>query len=226
MKRRFLLLIVAALFVPASALAHVEVESGGDGLIVVSVPNESQTADTVEVSIQLPDNVLQAEFPKVAGWNSTGTTEPLSPPLVIDGATVAERVASVKWTGGTIPPEGRAEFRLRVRVRTGTTRAGLAFPAVQRYSDGTVTRWIGPAESDEPAGVLADALPTVEATPVAAQPTTPTNPQATPSPTATATGDDEGGGFSALPVLIIVGVAIAAGAAFGVIRQRRRREDE
>ena len=139
--------LALALSVPA--LAHVEVKAASNaqaaklGEVVITVPNESAGADTTSVVVRLPDNVLQAEFPKVAGWRSTGERVPLTPPVQIGDQTIVTRISTVTWTGGRIHPGRSAQFRLRVRVREGSKLRGLAFPAVQRYSDGTVVRWIG-----------------------------------------------------------------------------------
>jgi periplasmic copper chaperone A len=183
------LVLTLALAVSAPAVAHVQVELAGDpaaakvGEVVIGVESEEPAAHTVSVQVKLPDNVIQAEFPQVDGWRSSGATEPLSPPLEVDGTVRSTRISTVTWTGDLAPGK-RAELRLRVRVRQGTPLTGLAFPAVQRYSDGTVVRWIGPPGSDTPAGVLAGAVPVAVVTPASEPPSQPeVNPGTTPAAT-------------------------------------------
>ena len=165
--------IALAISVPAKA--HVQVAMAADpaaakaGEVVISVESEEPNARTVSVEVKLPDNVIQAEFPKVDGWRSSGATAPLSPPLDVDGTVTATRITSVTWAGDLAPGKS-AQLRLRVRVRQGTPVTGLVFPAVQRYSDGTVVRWIGPPDSDTPAGVLVGAVPTAVVTAASASP--------------------------------------------------------
>lgn len=227
MTRRALVVAVAAasLAFPTAVFAHVDVEAGGTPAeVIVTVPNESSTADTVSVSVRLPDNVVIATFPTVAGWRATGTAVPLSPPVQVGAESVTQRVSSVTWTGGTIPPGARASFPLRLRVAPGTSRAGLPFPAVQRYSDGTVVRWIGPPGSEFPAGVLSTPLP-VAAAP-AAPDTSTTSTATTDTATTTSTGAEAAdGGDDGPPVGLIVGIAVAAlvVAGIGFVLAKRRK---
>ena len=227
--RTMAMAIVLVVGVSATAVAHVEVEgaptsqAAARGEVVITVPNESADADTTSVAVKLPDNVLQAEFPDVAGWRATGQTAPLGSPLQIGGQVVTTRVATVTWTGGRIRPGRSAQFRLRVRVREGSTRRGLAFPTVQRYSDGTVVRWIGAPDSENPAGVLRSAVPVVSAS-AAPTPSTPTGATTSGSTTsATVTAAAPGGGTSGLAIgLIIAAVVVALGSGAYVATKRRK----
>lgn len=221
--------LVLAMSVPA--LAHVEVEAAPNaqaaklGEVVITVPNESAGADTTSVIVRLPDNVLQAEFPKVAGWRSTAGTVPLTPPVQIGDRTIATRVSTVTWTGGRIRPGRSAQFRLRLRVREGSKLRGLAFPAVQRYSDGTVVRWIGATGSEHPAGVLLTALPVVRvtspattSTPVPGRTvTSPSQPTSTP-----ASPHDDGTSGLAIGLIVAGCVVVLGGGAFALSRRRKK----
>lgn len=230
--RSFRLVAIAAMLVllaiAGTASAHVEVTAGATaGEIVVSVPNESSSADTVSVAVQIPDNVVRTQVPDVTGWTHTETTVPLDPPLMVDGTEVSSRVSTVTWSGGKLPPGQDAEFRLRLAVANGTTREGLAFPAVQRYSDGDVVRWIGPPGSDLPAGVLATALPAVAVATVTTTPATTTSTPATTSTATTSTGATDTGGSDNPAGLIfaLVGIAIAIVGVVAIIRWRRTRPE-
>jgi uncharacterized protein YcnI len=139
--RAALVALGVAAFAAAPASAHVVVQPSegrpADPQIYrVIVPTESDSP-TVDVRLRMPPGIDFAlvESPP-AGW--TGK-------LVHNG----DRIAEIRWTGGKIPPDGFAEFRFLARnpVQTGD----IAWPVVQRYANGEVQRWIGPAGSDSPA---------------------------------------------------------------------------
>ena len=147
----------------------------------------------------------------------------LASPVQVGDRVVTTRVATVTWTGGRIRPGQRAEFRLRVRVRKGSKRSGLTFAAVQRYSDGTVVRWIGPPGSDKPAGVLQAPLPVVAVTPPPPPESVTTPPTA--SATTTEPASDENGGNRGLTIGLIAAAAVALGGGAIALGRRRRNED-
>jgi uncharacterized protein YcnI len=216
----------ALLGVAATASAHVEVSAGAaPGEIFLSVPNESASADTVSVAVQLPDNVVRTRVPDIAGWTHTETTVPLDPPLQVDGVEATTRVTTVTWSGGRLAPGREVEFRLRLAVAEGTKRTGLAFPAVQRYADGDVVRWIGPSGSDFPAGVLETSLPAVPAVAVTTSPATTTSTQTATAPTtSTAATQPDGGGDNPVGLIFaFVGAVIAIVGVVAIIRWRRTR---
>lgn len=207
------------------AAAHVTVRAGdAPDEVVLSVPNESQTAATTRLAVRLPQNVLVVRQVPLPGWSVSVETEPLAEPLVIGGETVTERPSVVTWSGGSIPVGARADFPLGVRVRAGTPRRDLAFPAVQTYADGEVVRWIGPAGSDKPAGVLAG--PAAQVGVRIGTGSTTSGTTSTPTATTTATaaasdGDDDDYPLGlAIAGAVVVGIAIVIG--IGVAARRRR----
>ena len=206
----------------ATATAHVEVvpaPGGATGEIILSVPNESSRADTVSVAVQLPDNVVRVSVPEIGGWTHVEQTVPRDPPIRIGGVDLATRVSTVTWTGGRIHGDKETGFRLGLAVADGTARTGLAFPAVQRYSDGKVVRWIGGPASDTPAGVLEAALPAVATAAVTT--TTSTAPATTPATTTAAATPSKDSGNPVGVIFALVGAAIAIGGVVAVIRARR-----
>ncbi len=224
--------VVAAftlLAVAGTATAHVEVTAGAAaGEIVLSVPNESASADTVSVAVQLPDNVVRTGVPDIAGWTHTETTVQLDPPLRVNGVEVTSRVTTVTWAGRRLAPGREAAFRLRLTVAEGTKRTGLAFPAVQRYSDGDVVRWIGGPGSQFPAGVLETSLPAVPAVPVTTSSATTASTQtaAVATSTATTTAADSGSSNPVGLIFAVIGAAIATGGVIAIIKWRRARAEE
>jgi uncharacterized protein YcnI len=158
----------AVLAMAGIATAHVSVSSpdasaGGYGKVTFRVPNESDTASTVKIRIQLPTDspLASVATQPVPGWTATTTKAPLNPPLKDDdGNTVSEAVSVVEFDadpGGGIGPGQFQEFSLSGGPLPKA--ASLTFPVVQSYSDGSESAWIEPTvdgqpEPEHPAPVL------------------------------------------------------------------------
>lgn len=143
------------------AAAHVSVTpseaTAGDEVIKLTfrVPNESETAGTVTVTVG-----LSAEYPfadvsvkAVPGWTVTPTKTTLPAPVTEGAITIKEAVTSVTWTadaGTQIGPGEFAEFDISAGPVPEV--ASLEFPVTQTYSDGTVVEWneSTPASGEEP----------------------------------------------------------------------------
>ena len=163
-----------------SASAHVGVSStdaapGGEGKVTFRVPDESDTASTVKLRIQLPTKTPLASVSvlPVPGWTFTATKEQLAKPVVTDdGDTLTDRVSVVEFDavrGGGIAPGEFQEFSLSVGPIPKVD--SLTFSVVQSYSDGKQVAWIEPTiagapEPEHPAPVLT--LTGAAATPPAA----------------------------------------------------------
>ena len=150
-----------------AASAHVtvdpaEAEPGGYTLLTFRVPNESDTASTTRLEVDLPTDTpfAHVSVEPVPGWTATVTTTELDEAVSVHGAEISEAVDSVTWTAddadAAIAP---GEFR-RFTVSAGPVPdAGrIALPAHQTYSDGEVVSWEevaeGDAEPERPAPVL------------------------------------------------------------------------
>ncbi len=136
------------------ALAHVTVQpteapAGSFFRFVVRVPNERDKAATTKVEVKFPDALTFVSFQDKEGWKRDVKIKELDEPTEVLGEQITEVVDSVTWSGGRIEPGEFEEFGFSARVpeREGT----LVFPALQTYSSGEVVRWIGPADSEEPA---------------------------------------------------------------------------
>jgi uncharacterized protein YcnI len=84
--------LAASVVVAGSASAHVSVSSqdaapGGYGKITFRVPNESDTASTVGLRIQVPQEAAMTTYrtQPVPGWTVTLTTSDLDEPLQFRG---------------------------------------------------------------------------------------------------------------------------------------------
>ena len=155
MRKTVTLLALTALAVAPSAAAHVtlnpnEVPADSFSRFAIRVPTERPDAATTKVELRLPEGLFFVSFQPKPGWKRTVTMEKLDPPVEVFGEKQTERIATVRWEGGTIAPGEFDEFGLSAKVPDAPGRA-LVFPAVQTYSSGEVVRWIGAADADTPA---------------------------------------------------------------------------
>nr|WP_275889523.1 YcnI family protein [Nakamurella flavida] len=138
------------------AAAHVSVaasstEAGSYSLLTFRVPNESATAGTVAVKVEIPADhpLASVSYEAVPGWTTTVQKDTLPSPVVQGDLTLTEAVSSVTWTadaGTSIEPGQFARFALSVGPLPDID--ALTFPADQTYSDGSVVRWADPENAD------------------------------------------------------------------------------
>jgi uncharacterized protein YcnI len=153
--------------VSGTASAHVSVSSqdagpGGYGKITFRVPNESDTASTVALRIQVPREAAMTSLSTqtLPGWTVTRTRVDLEEPLEFQGEEITSYVSVLEYradAGIGIAPGEFQEFALSGGPFPEVDQ--LTFPAVQVYSDGSETAWIEPtvdgqAEPEHPAPVL------------------------------------------------------------------------
>ncbi len=147
------------------ASAHVTVASadaapGGYGKLVFRVPNESDTAGTVGLRIQVPAEAALASLrvQPAPGWTATVTNSELAEPLEVHGQEITSYVSVVEFraTGAGIAPGEFQEFALSGGPFPEVDK--LTYPVVQSYSDGTEAAWIEPSvggeEPERPAPTL------------------------------------------------------------------------
>ncbi|THJ64984.1 DUF1775 domain-containing protein [Arthrobacter echini] len=149
-----------------AANAHVTVApnsttESGYAQLTFSVPNESETASTSSLEVQLPTEqpFTSVRVKPMEGWDAEVVTGELPEPITTpDGVTLTEAPLSVRWTaeeGSEIAPEQYQTFSISVGQLpdAGTT---VMLPATQSYTDGEVVAWDqesveGEAEPDTPA---------------------------------------------------------------------------
>jgi uncharacterized protein YcnI len=108
--------------VAASASAHVSVSSqdagpGGYGKITFRVPNESDTASTVVLRIQVPREAAMTSLrtQTLPGWTVTRTRVDLEEPLAFQGEEITSYVSVLEYradAGTGIAPGEFQEFAL------------------------------------------------------------------------------------------------------------------
>ncbi|GAA4544724.1 YcnI family protein [Pseudonocardia xishanensis] len=145
----------------APAFAHVTAqpgtaEQGGYTVVNFRVPNESATAGTVKLQVNLPVDhpITSARTTPQPGWTAEVVKGTLPAPVEVNGAQVTEAVTAVTWTaqpGTRIGPGQFIDFPLSVGpLPTDTDQ--LVLPTVQTYDDGRVVAWDQPtvAGAEEP----------------------------------------------------------------------------
>jgi len=230
-----------------TAAAHVAVDpssaSAGDESVTLTfrVPNESDTAGTVSVTVTLPADhpFAYASAAQVPGWTVTPTKQTLPAPVTEGDLTIKEAVTSVTWTaqaGNKIGPGEFAEFKIAAGPVPDV--AALEFPTTQTYDDGTVVEWNEPtpasgAEPEHP-------VPTLTVTP--ADPASADGAAAAPShsdvgagtaeastatvsaaSTESSTAQASGSTDSTAEILAVIGIVVAAAALLVAAVALRRR---
>jgi uncharacterized protein YcnI len=158
--------IVLAVAGPASA--HVTVNpstatQGGYTKVTFRVPDESDTASTTKLEVNLPTAtpIASVSLKPLAGWTATTEKTKLATPIVDDdGGQITEAISKITWTAdaaSAIKPGYFQEFDVSLGPLPKTDK--VIFKALQTYSDGTVVRWIDEpstdgSEPEHPAPVL------------------------------------------------------------------------
>jgi uncharacterized protein YcnI len=158
--------IVLAVAGPASA--HVTVNpntatQGGYTKVTFRVPDESDTASTTKLEVNLPTDtpIASVSLKLLAGWTATTEKTKLATPITDDdGGQITEAISKITWTadaGSAIKPGYFQEFDVSLGPLPKTDK--VIFKALQTYSDGTIVRWIDEpttdgSEPEHPAPVL------------------------------------------------------------------------
>jgi periplasmic copper chaperone A len=154
-----LIAVLAAAALPAAAGAHVslhpnEVPTGAFATLDLRVPNESESANTVKIAVQVPPGFTDVSPEYLPGWTPRIRTVKLAKPVQSDDGPITEGVREIVWEGkgadGRIPPGQFLNFPISTEIpgKAGTT---ITFKVLQYYDDGEIARWIGPPSSEEPA---------------------------------------------------------------------------
>src|ERR1700754_2391152 len=167
LKRSALVAVAVAgltLAIAAPASAHVTVNPGtatpgGFTKATFRVPNESDTASTTKLEVNLPP-IASVSIKPVAGWTAAPVTTKLDKPLDAHGTQISEAITKITWTaqaGSEIKPGTFQEFDVSLGPLPESGQ--LVFKTLQTYSDGTIVRWIEEpttdgTEPERPAPVL------------------------------------------------------------------------
>ncbi|WP_026549991.1 YcnI family protein [Arthrobacter sp. Br18] len=138
-----------------AASAHVSVAPAsttedGYSQLTFSVPNESETAGTNKLEVQLPTAApfTSVRVKPIEGWTAEVVSGELPEPITTaDGATVTTAPLSVVWTadaGAEISQQEYQTFAISVG-RLPEAGTIVTLPAVQSYTDGSVRAWDEPS---------------------------------------------------------------------------------
>jgi uncharacterized protein YcnI len=215
----------------APAGAHVtvdpsEAEQGGRATLTFRVPNESDTASTISLEVNVPEDVVipSLRVKPVPGWTAEVEYRTLAAPIPDEDGDISESVSKVTWTGGAIGPGEYEEFDVSVGPLPEDVDA-IAFPVIQTYDDGDVARWIEETpengeEPDRPAPVLALTAATADDDGAGAEPAA-TDGASEGAATATDADDDGGSDALAIVALVVGGLGVVLGA-LALVRGRTR----
>ena len=158
---------VAGLFIaaaaPLAASAHVTInpdsaEPGGYSQVTVNVPNESATAATNKVELQLPADTpfSYVGYVPVPGWSVELVKSTLPEPVQSGDSEITEATTSIVWTADAGSEIADGQFQLfEIEVGPVPDTGSIALPAIQTYTDGDVVEWTETTEdADYPAPVL------------------------------------------------------------------------
>lgn len=218
-----------ALAAPLAASAHVHVDpglaaAGSYATLTFRVPNESATAGTVTVEVDLPTDTpfTSVSYQPVSGWTAQVVTEKLAKPVAIAGATVTEAPTQVIWTAEPGTQIGVNQFQ-RFVISAGPVPATghILLPTHQTYSDGVVVVWnqktpAGGKEPEHPAPTLYinDAPPSAATGSASGAASVTASPK--PDATASATSATSPSSASSGEAVLAIGLGIA-GLALGAI---------
>ncbi|MEU2170135.1 YcnI family protein [Micromonospora chersina] len=203
---------------PASAHVTVnptEAKQGGYGRFAFRVPNESDTASTTKVEVNLPENapVGSVSTMPVPGWTVTVEKRKVDPPVEVHGSQLTEAVSKLTWTAvpnGGVKPGEFQEFPVSMGPLPQTDR--MVFKVLQTYSDGNISRWIeeptpGGEEPENPAPVLTLTAASASASPVASAPAAAADVDDDDADTGAATAFGVAGLVAGLAGLVLGGLA-------------------
>ncbi|MFI2649807.1 YcnI family protein [Micromonospora fulviviridis] len=210
----------AVLGLAGAASAHVtvnpkEATQGGYGRFAFRVPNESDTASTTKVEVNLPENapVGSVSTMPVPGWTVTVEKRKVDPPIEVHGSQLTEAVSKLTWTAapnGGVKPGEFQEFPVSMGPLPQADR--MVFKVLQTYSDGNVSRWIeeptpGGEEPENPAPVLTLTAASASASPAASAPAAAANDDKDDADTGAATAFGVAGLVAGLAGLVLGGLA-------------------
>ncbi|RKE20421.1 YcnI family protein [Streptomyces sp. TLI_171] len=226
-------LVVAAGALLASAVpafAHVTVQpgsaqQGGYTAVAFRVPNESDTASTVKLEVNLPLDhpMASVRTQPLPGWTAVMEKSKLDKPLDSHGQQITEAVSKITWTadaGTKIAPGQFQEFRVSLGALPSDTDT-LTFKALQTYDNGEVVRWIEESKDGQPEP--AKPAPTLTLTKAAAASAAPADHHSGDATGQQQTAAAAKSSDSTARTLGVVGIVVGVvGAALGVAGLRRR----
>jgi uncharacterized protein YcnI len=117
-----------------STVSPEEVPAGSSETFTVTVPGEKEDVAIIEERVDVPQGFEVTDVSSPSGWQGE-----------VEGG-------SVVWSGGEINLDKEQEFTFE--ARTPQEPGEYAFRLFDTYEDGSVSRWTGAEDSDNPASVI------------------------------------------------------------------------
>lgn len=231
----------AGTFWAAGASAHLTVAAPGvtagasDAAITFRVPDESDTASTVGLKVQLPTDhpIAGALVAPLEGWSATIKQTKLAAPIKTDDGDITQVVSEIDWkadAGAAIKPGYFGQFTVMAgKLPDGVS--SLTFKAIQTYSDRSVVSWIelpapgSSAQPEHPAPTLELAAAPAQSGSSTAGPAASSSSTVASSVTAAPAAAEGGASKSAATTGILlgaIGVILGAAALVAALTRRRR----
>lgn len=202
---------IVALAVPASAHVTVNPDTatqGGYAKVTFRVPNESDTASTTKLEVNLPTDTpfASVSFKPVAGWTTATTKATLATPIEAHGSQITEAINKITWTAtgdAAIKPGQFQEFDVSLGPLPEVDQ--VVFKALQTYSDGKIVRWIDEPTADgtEPESPA----PVLTLTPAVAEGAAPASSEGVTATADSADSEDNSGTGTTVGIIgLVVGV--------------------
>jgi uncharacterized protein len=143
-----MLVLVAALAVPAVAFGHARVSpavslSGKLQLYSLAVPTEKSGLTTSKIVMTVPSGFgIDSFAPPPPGWTQS---------VAQTGSGNNAVIQKVTWTGGHTPTGEDSLFQFLAQPSSSQT---YTFHVQQTYSDGSIVDWAGPETSAAPAPTI------------------------------------------------------------------------
>ena len=139
---------------PASAHVTLENRQASPGSYykaVFAVPHGCAGSATVKIRVQIPEGVIAAKPMPKPGWTLETVKGKYAASYSHHGATIAEGVKEVSWSGGKLMDDNYDEFVVATFLTASLKpNTMLYFPVVQECEQG-ISRWIDIPEGDKPA---------------------------------------------------------------------------
>jgi uncharacterized protein YcnI len=151
-----MIIVAATTFAALPAGAHVTLENrqaspGSYYKAVFAVPHGCAGSATVKIRVQIPEGVIAVKPMPKPGWTLETVKGKYAASYNHHGATIAEGVKEVAWSGGKLMDDNYDEFVVSTFL-TGSLKPNtmLYFPVVQECEQG-ISRWIDIPEGDKAA---------------------------------------------------------------------------
>ncbi len=149
---------------PAAAHAVLSVKEGEAGQYYVGtirISHGCEGSPTTMIAVQIPESVVIAKPQPKPGWTVDIEKAPLAKPAKTRHGETNERVATIRWRGGSLSDDMFDEFGLLLLLPDGP--GPLHLPVIQTCKSGEM-RWTEIPQSGQSASTLRRPAPMIQVT--------------------------------------------------------------